>query len=90
MRRALKAGHGLSLLLTAEIDGGIRRTLLLDAGPDPALWRENADRLGLQGRDLNAAGLSHWHPGHSVGLSAVARWASYSRASSPSKPSLGC
>ena len=90
MRRALKAGHGLSLMLTAEIDGGIRRTLLLDAGPDPTLWHENADRLGLQGRDLNAAGLSHWHPGHSVGLSAVARWASYSRASSPSKPSLGC
>ena len=80
MRRTLRAGHGLSLLLVAHVSGGNRHSLLLDGGPDASLWRDNADRLGLQGSDLDALVLSHWHPDHSIGLSAVARWASDARA----------
>ncbi len=77
MRRTLRAGHGLSLLLVAEIEGGMRRSLILDGGPDPDLWRANASSLGIAHAD--AAVLSHWHPDHSVGLSAVAEWASQAR-----------
>ena len=81
MRRTLRAGHGLSLLLVAEMEGGIRRTVILDGGPDPDLWRENAASLGIQGSDADAVVLSHWHPDHSVGLTAVSQWASHARVS---------
>ena len=77
-RRAVHGGHGLSLLLIVEHDG-VSRTLLLDGGPEAALWAGNAERLGLKGEELEAAVLSHWHPDHSVGLSAVAQWASSAR-----------
>ena len=52
-------GHGLSLLLVAEKDG-VRRTLLMDAGPEPALWTANAERLGVKVEEVEAAVLSHW------------------------------
>lgn len=81
MRRVLHAGHGLSLLLTAECDDdvGPPRRLLIDGGPESALWASNAERLGLDGTQLGAAVLSHWHPDHSVGLAGVAEWASTAR-----------
>lgn len=59
IRRMVHGGHGLSLLLVAEKDG-VRRTLLMDAGPEPALWTANAERLGVKVEEVEAAVLSHW------------------------------
>ncbi|KAG2443708.1 hypothetical protein HXX76_002056 [Chlamydomonas incerta] len=93
--RTLMAGHGLSLLITATVaaaatapDGGgsgggvapLRRTALFDGGPRPDLWAINAERLGVQLRDVGAAVLSHWHVDHSGGFAAVAQAAAQSRA----------
>eukprot|EP00198_Chlamydomonas_reinhardtii_P004432 XP_001693768.1 predicted protein [Chlamydomonas reinhardtii] len=67
--------------------GQLRRTALFDGGPRPDLWASNAERLGVQLRDVGAAVLSHWHVDHSGGFAAVAQAASQSRANS--EPAAG-
>mmetsp|Transcript_38166 Transcript_38166/g.85075 ORF Transcript_38166/g.85075 Transcript_38166/m.85075 type:complete len:371 (+) Transcript_38166:64-1176(+) len=79
IQRSLHAGHGLSLLLVAEAEG-VTWSLVLDGGPDPQLWRDNATKLRLNLPQLQAAVLSHWHADHSMGLSAVATWVAEGRA----------
>lgn len=66
------AGHGLSLLLsaatTAADDTTTTHNLLLDAGPTPSLWTENAAKLNVDLASIEAAVLSHYHYDHSGGL----------------------
>ncbi len=59
---AFEAEHGLSLLV--EVDG---KKLLLDTGQTGAAVR-NADRLGLDWRQVEAVALSHGHYDHTAGL----------------------
>ncbi|WIA36843.1 hypothetical protein OEZ86_008095 [Tetradesmus obliquus] len=73
------AGHGLSVLLTAEVDGK-SRTLLFDGGPSPQVFRHNTEALGVDVADIEAAVLSHWHIDHSVGLIEAASMISEARA----------
>ncbi len=75
MSRMCVAAHGLSLFLEAEfedVDGALeQRYLLFDAGPEPAVWRNNAERLGLPLANVEAIVLSHYHIDHSGGLLAA-------------------
>lgn len=47
--------------------GDTRHTLLFDAGPDGAIWKDNVQRLQLTKAlgDIEAIHLSHWHRDHS-------------------------
>lgn len=65
------AHHGLSLLLSAVMDG-LTRTVLFDAGPDPYAIERNAARMGLALGEVEAVVLSHGHFDHSEGLLKVA------------------
>eukprot|EP00878_Enallax_costatus_P012154 GHUV01012691.1.p1 GENE.GHUV01012691.1~~GHUV01012691.1.p1 ORF type:complete len:375 (+),score=87.03 GHUV01012691.1:204-1328(+) len=73
------AGHGLSLLLTAEVDGKTH-TLLFDGGPSPELFEHNARSLEVNAADIQAAVLSHWHIDHSAGLPKAAQMISEAKA----------
>ncbi len=64
------AHHGLSLLITAHVDG-TRRTLLLDAGPEGATFLRNAGILGVDFGAIDAVVLSHGHWDHAGGLLAA-------------------
>ena len=64
------AHHGLSVLLTASLDGR-KRTLLLDAGPAAATFERNADILGVDFASIEAVVLSHGHWDHAGGLLAA-------------------
>lgn len=81
-----QAAHGLSLLLIAEYDDKRsstsgqeeththhtrRKYLLFDAGPNPELWTNNAQRLHIPLHDIDAIVLSHYHIDHSGGLRSV-------------------
>jgi len=69
-----RAAHGLSLLLTTTTataaGSGKKEThsIVLDAGPTPELWKENADKLNLDLAQVEVAVLSHYHYDHSGGL----------------------
>ena len=69
---ALRAEHGLSLLLTVEVAG---RTagVLYDAGLGPDTAVHNMDVLGVRLADLRAIVLSHGHVDHYSGLQGLAR-----------------
>lgn len=61
------AAHGLSLLLTAHVQGR-HAQVLFDGGPDAALFERN---IGVLGTDLSGVGdvvLSHGHWDHAAGL----------------------
>ena len=62
------AGHGLSLLLQAQVGDDNVQTLLLDAGPSPNLWKNNMESLGIDPGIIDTAVLSHYHWDHSGGL----------------------
>jgi 7,8-dihydropterin-6-yl-methyl-4-(beta-D-ribofuranosyl)aminobenzene 5'-phosphate synthase len=64
------AHHGLSLLITAHVNGE-PRTLLLDAGPEGATFQRNAGILGVDFGAIDAVVLSHGHWDHAGGLSAA-------------------
>ena len=68
----LRAEHGLSLLLTAEIDGQ-RSSVLYDAGLGPDTAVHNMDVLGVRAPDLRAIVLSHGHLDHFSGLEGIVR-----------------
>jgi 7,8-dihydropterin-6-yl-methyl-4-(beta-D-ribofuranosyl)aminobenzene 5'-phosphate synthase len=65
-----RAHHGLSLLLTAHVDGE-RHTLLFDAGPEGATLVRNAGILGVDFGEVEAIVLSHGHWDHGGGLLAA-------------------
>lgn len=65
--RLAVAHHGLSLLLTAHVDG-TAHTLLFDGGPEGAVLERNADRLGVDLGTVEAIVLSHGHWDHAGGL----------------------
>ena len=64
------AHHGLSLLITASVDGR-KRTLLFDAGPAAATFERNCDILGVDFASIEAVVLSHGHWDHAGGLLAA-------------------
>ncbi len=64
------AHHGLSLLVTAHVNGQAR-TLLFDAGPEGATFQRNAGILGVDFGAIDAVVLSHGHWDHAGGLLAA-------------------
>lgn len=65
-----RACNGLSLLLRIQ-RGNQTHTLLFDTGPDQGLAVENAGRLGLDLREVEAIVLSHGHFDHFGGTLSV-------------------
>ena len=61
------AHHGLSILLTATVDGR-KHTLLFDAGPAAATFERNTEILGVDFASIEAVVLSHGHWDHAGGL----------------------
>ena len=74
------AHHGLSLLLTAQVDGR-KRTLLFDAGPAAATFERNTEILGVDFGSVEAVVLSHGHWDHAGGLLAAVESIARSRGS---------
>ena len=71
--RICVAHHGLSLLITAFMNG-TRRTVLFDTGPHGSTLLRNADLLAVDFGDIDAVVLSHGHWDHVGGVvDAVAR-----------------
>lgn len=79
MNQLCHAAHGLSLLLIAEYyeqeDSNYHATrllrkkyLLLDGGPDPDLWIQNAKKCQIPLQEISTVVLSHYHVDHSNGL----------------------
>jgi 7,8-dihydropterin-6-yl-methyl-4-(beta-D-ribofuranosyl)aminobenzene 5'-phosphate synthase len=61
------AQHGISLAVTAYIEGETR-TVLFDSGPDPATLERNARQTGFDFGRVDTLVLSHGHFDHSEGL----------------------
>lgn len=72
------AHHGLSLLLTASVNGR-KRTLLFDAGPAAATFQRNSEILGVDFAGIEAVVLSHGHWDHAGGLLAAVESIAHSR-----------
>ncbi|MFP4130039.1 MAG: MBL fold metallo-hydrolase [Halorhodospira sp.] len=70
LSRSLYAEHGLSLLVTVE-RAGQRRSLVFDFGYSPDGARRNAESLGVDLGEVEAAALSHGHFDHTGGLAEV-------------------
>jgi 7,8-dihydropterin-6-yl-methyl-4-(beta-D-ribofuranosyl)aminobenzene 5'-phosphate synthase len=68
----LRAEHGFSALVTVR-RGTTTTTLLFDTGISPDGMTVNADRLGLDLRDVRGVVLSHGHFDHAGGLAGLAR-----------------
>jgi 7,8-dihydropterin-6-yl-methyl-4-(beta-D-ribofuranosyl)aminobenzene 5'-phosphate synthase len=67
----LRAEHGFSALVTVR-RGTTRTTLLFDTGISPDGMTDNADRLGIDLRDVQGVVLSHGHWDHAGGLAGMA------------------
>ena len=61
------ANHGLSLIVTAHLDG-TARTMMFDAGPVDFAVDYNGSRLGTRFEEIDAIMLSHGHWDHAGGL----------------------
>src|SRR3954447_17811489 len=70
-RVGLRAEHGFSALVTVR-RGTTTTTLLFDTGISPDGMTENADRLGVDLRDVQGVVLSHGHFDHAGGLAGLA------------------
>lgn len=71
------AAHGFSCLLTAY-RGDAKHTILFDTGPEPSVFMQNIDRLGLDLGIVQSIVLSHGHFDH-VGALREALRATYAR-----------
>jgi len=67
----LRAEHGFSALVTVR-RGTTTTTLLFDTGVSPDGMTDNADRLGIDLRDVQGVVLSHGHWDHAGGLAGMA------------------
>jgi 7,8-dihydropterin-6-yl-methyl-4-(beta-D-ribofuranosyl)aminobenzene 5'-phosphate synthase len=67
----LRAEHGFSALVTVR-RGETTTTLLFDTGISPDGLTDNADRLGIDLRDVQGIVLSHGHFDHTGGLAGLA------------------
>jgi 7,8-dihydropterin-6-yl-methyl-4-(beta-D-ribofuranosyl)aminobenzene 5'-phosphate synthase len=67
----LRAEHGFSALVTVR-RGATSTTLLFDTGISPDGMTENADRLDVDLREVQAVVLSHGHFDHAGGLAGLA------------------
>ncbi len=70
LSQSLYAEHGFSLLITVE-RAGQRRSLVFDFGYSPDGARRNAEALGVDLGEVEAAALSHGHFDHTGGLAEV-------------------
>lgn len=66
------AEHGFSALVSATVNGSVRRTLF-DAGVTPTGASENLRRAGVDPKDIEAIVFSHGHFDHTIGLEGFAR-----------------
>lgn len=66
-RNTCCAHHGLSVLITAHLEG-TSRTLLFDAGPAAATFSRNCEILGVNFATVEDVVLSHGHWDHAGGL----------------------
>lgn len=64
------ACHGLSVLLTGRRNS-IEHSVLFDVGPYAGIWLDNARRLDIDLKKIEAVFLSHWHFDHSGGFPEV-------------------
>jgi 7,8-dihydropterin-6-yl-methyl-4-(beta-D-ribofuranosyl)aminobenzene 5'-phosphate synthase len=69
---ALLAEHGFSAMISVRKNGAERR-VLFDSGLTPDGMIENARRLGLSPKDLEAIVLSHGHFDHTTGMDGLIR-----------------
>ncbi|CAN5116674.1 hypothetical protein BH18CHL2_BH18CHL2_02390 [soil metagenome] len=69
---ALRAEHGLSLMVTVET-AGRRSSVLYDGGLAPDTAVHNMDVLSVDPKELRAIVMSHGHPDHVGGLEGIAR-----------------
>ncbi|HEY4603624.1 MAG TPA: MBL fold metallo-hydrolase [Blastococcus sp.] len=67
----LRAEHGFSALVTVR-RGSTTTTLLFDTGISPDGMTDNADRLGIDLREVQGLVLSHGHFDHTGGLATLA------------------
>jgi 7,8-dihydropterin-6-yl-methyl-4-(beta-D-ribofuranosyl)aminobenzene 5'-phosphate synthase len=88
MANLCTSAHGLSLLLIAECDAPantgetdvettdnkfVKKYLLMDGGPDPKVWSENANKCKIPLHEISNVVLSHYHIDHSNGLRSAVR-----------------
>jgi 7,8-dihydropterin-6-yl-methyl-4-(beta-D-ribofuranosyl)aminobenzene 5'-phosphate synthase len=66
------AHWGLSLVITAQ-QGGHKKTLLFDSGPEGEAVERNGDRLGIDFASIDAAMFSHGHWDHVGGMTTALR-----------------
>ena len=66
------AQHGLSLAVTAHLDGEAR-TVLFDGGPEPDTLERNGLKTGFDFGSIEALVLTHGHFDHSEGLTRAAQ-----------------
>ena len=62
--------HGLSVLVTGRLND-VEHTVLVDVGPYPQYWLDNAKRLNVELAKIECLFLSHWHFDHSGGFPEV-------------------
>ena len=66
-KKKLITGHGLSILVEAEVNG-VDVCVLMDTGPSSKALLNNIDVLGVNPRRVDAVVLSHGHYDHTDGL----------------------
>lgn len=70
LKKPLIAAHGLSMLITMELNGQTKR-ILMDTSNSPLVLFNNLEALERSVEDIEALFLSHGHPDHYGGLQEV-------------------